>query len=373
MKKQFCSILSLLLIAGISGCGDNKTKQKLIGTNVLDGTATTVTATPLPSSSNPTATSVSVLYATAFYGTGAGGFSLSPRMRISSPRMTPSADMGDGMGTLNTTTGQYESTDATGASIKISFLDASSNILVLAPTKIINTTGQLLTYASQSLLSTTIALTLDSTSAGLATLQTLIAYWAAGGGSRYIPSAWLYANGTPLAWYELKSADVDTTNTTTIATSVAAFSAKFQTFLLSNFPKTMVTNVSGSLPASGVTSMDINIRSDMPTTRPTAASPAHMTGTGTITLTSGNSLDITAVDLYVSDAGPIRGTQTFSCTATGETGTLTFASDGSMSGTIMKNGQQVGSISISANGSGTYTDLSVTPNQPYTISNAKPQ
>jgi hypothetical protein len=73
--------------------------------------------------------------------------------------------------------------------------------------------------------------------------------------------------------------------------------------------------------------------------------------------------------MSVGASGPISGTQSFT-SSTGESGVFTFASDGSMSGTVSKGGSVVATVSIKADGTGTYTDL--TTGQVYDITNAKP-
>lgn len=350
MKKQLCSILSLLMIAGFSGCGDNKTKTKLIGTDVTSGTPA---STSLPASQNPTATSVTLLYKTCFFGVGAGGISLSP----SNGLRLATADTG-GLPTPNAL-GEYIISDASGVNVKVTFKDANNVNCIMATSQILDGSS-LITYASQSLASSQLKLS----STDLTTLMT----WVMTGTSRYIPSMWLKYDGTvPLGWYTLAAADIGT-DTSLLQTKMATFYANFSAFLLRTFPTTMSTVVSGT--SSGAV-LNLTMSSAMPSTgRPTNTAPATMTGGGSVTLPDGTALSV-EVNVSIGDDGPIAGTQLFS-TSTGLSGTMTFQFDGSMSGTIRQSGVLVATVSIASNGTGTYTDLTVTPNQVYDITDAKP-
>lgn len=92
---------------------------------------------------------------------------------------------------------------------------------------------------------------------------------------------------------------------------------------------------------------------------PTSANPAHVIGTGYMITTKGEKMTMT-MDAYIGDNGPISGTMTLTI-YTGHVATITYNSDGSMTGVVKdKNGKQVGTIKINADGTGTFTDANGT-------------
>jgi hypothetical protein len=338
MKKYLGSLLAVVVIAGICGCGDNKTKEKLLGTTLV----TSTTATGGSFTSSPDATSMTALYKTSFMGAGAGNFSYSSPQRYGAPTCgAPSGSEGTGLGTPNAD-GEYVITDPMGMTVKIKFKNGSDTVYMNFD-KVFTSAG-LTCYGSQSLSGTQYTLGRDS-----ASVQSLIAALPV-----YIPSIWIKAStGAPMSWYTLNSA------------KLTAGLTDLGTWMQSNFPDTMVNTVTGAI-AGGTINMTMTTTNTAG--RPTVANPVTMTGNGTITFDTGEVLTVTS-NMSVGDHGPVSGTQTFS-SSLGRSGVMTFKSDGSMDGTISMSGTVVATIHINADGTGTFTDVAT--GKTYSITGAKP-
>lgn len=239
--------------------------------------------------------------------------------------------------TDNPATGEYELTDAMGMSIKMKFTE-DAQVVFINESKIFAQNDFLL-YTAQNISGTTVSLT--AYAAGYKTNDPAV----------YIPSIWFYfSSGQPLAWLTINNPD-ELNN--------------ILTFMLSSFPDTATVTVNGSVLGG---TMTMTMTAGMPSGKPTDTNPVTMTGTGTVTFDTGERWDISA-NLSEGDDGPVSGNQVFTSTS-GKAGTMTFNADGSMNGTITKDGVTVATVYINADGAGTYTD--VANGVTYDIKDVKP-
>ena len=328
MKRYLSLILTALFVTGLTGCGDNKTAKKLLGTDMV------VAPAGASSVASTKANSVKALYKSASIGAGAGAYSAAPG------RFYSSARGGLGLGTPNSN-GEYTVSDTSlGMTSTIKFVKSGQTVY-MDLTKVISGTSVLL-YTAQDITGTGITLTSYTASYNPATSPTV-----------YVPAFWLKAsNNQPIAWLT--------------ATTPTAFSGMEAFFTATSYPDSMVNTVSGSVPGGTIS---MTLTSAMPSTKPTDANPATMTGNGTIKISAtGETLTVTA-SLSIGASGPVGGTQSFTSTS-GESGVMTYSSDGSMTGTVSKGGLVVATITISSSGSGTYTDKD--SGKTYSITGAKP-
>ncbi len=311
--KKFNSVLLLttyyLLLTAFVGCGKNEKKTALLTGTSADSYE-----------SSPMASAVVALFKSSGYGAGAG----------TTPTYGAPAKVGSKMQELGEADaeGKYTITDPMGMTVTIQFKKGSEVVYFNLEGPFGTSWENLYLYASQSLLETDKILT---SSIGLTTTF-----------PRYIPSMVCKLSGnTPIAWHEI-------TSLPELQTDLQGFAL----FIITNFPDSMTNTVTGNIPGGTI---NLTLNSAM-AQKATDAKPAHMTGSGTVTLHMGQTLNVT-VDMYVGEKGPVSGTQTFT-SSTGETGTMTFKSDGSVSGVVKSaDGTTVATIEISADGTGTYTDI----------------
>ncbi len=321
--KKFSLFLIPILIGTMLfvGCGKNEKKSALL-------TGTTITTTQ-DSSASPMASSVKALCITSGAGAGAGTTSRGAPAKVG----TVMPELGEAKDN-----GEYSFTNPMGMTIKLQFKKGTDVVYfnLEAPFVTFPPTNLYL-YDSQSLSEVDKIL---ASSVGQTTTF-----------PRYIPAMFCKLDGVPIAWYAIPTIQ-----------DMSGLETGLGTFIQTNFPDSMVTNVSGSIPGGTIS---MSLTSSM-TQKPTNTNPSHQTGNGTITLNTGQVLDVT-VDLYIGANGPVSGTQKFT-SSTGESGTMTFAADGSMSGVVKKDGVTIGTVVINADGTGTYTDTAT--GQTYTISGA---
>ena len=343
MKKLTSSILILAVIAGIYGCGDNKTKEKLIGTAVIDSGSAGGASSFLAS---PDATSMTALYKAAFMGGGAGSFSMSAPARYGAPaayRAGASADDGVGLGTPDAD-GAYSVPDALGMTVKVTFKSAGGDAVYMDFTKVF--AGQtLFMYRPASLASGV------RTTVGGADFNPLALTFP-----QYVPSIWIKASDRePLGWFPINSLATMEADMAGLGNWMTSASA---------FPTTMENKVTGPVPGG---TLNMTMTTAMPSGRPADAAPVTMTGSGTITFDTGEVWTLSQ-SMQVGTNGPVGGTMSYTST-TGETGTMTFNANGTMDGVQTLNGATVGTIHINADGTGTYTDKD---GKVYAITGAKP-
>jgi hypothetical protein len=338
MKKYLSLLLAVTVLAVISGCGDNKTKQKLYGTSLVNANSGSSSYT-----SNPTAASMTALYKVTFSGAGAGSFSSSGAIRRSGAQTivqgAPSADDGVGLGNRNGN-GEYVMADPVlGMTVKVAFKNASDDTVYMNFANVFGSDG-LYAYDTESLTSTKYAL-----GGGTPSMEFGLSM------PNYIPSIWTRVGGEPDQWFPLNAVDdmndLESWMTTT------------------SFPQSMLTTVTGAIPGG---SMIMTLTTAM-ARKATDANPLTMSGNGTVTFDTGEVWTITS-NLSIGANGPIAGTQTFSST-NGNTGSLLFNSDGSMDGSMSNGGVVIATIHINSDGTGTYTDMATS--QTYTITDARPQ
>ena len=351
MKKLTSLTLTAAVLLSLYGCGDNKTKEKLLGTTIVNSTVISGSSSG-SYTSNPTASSVTTLYNASFMGSGAGSFSYGAPRRSFGRAI--SGGGGAGLGTPDAN-GDYKINDShsLGMTVTLSFEKNSQKVYMNLDNAFAN--GGLYMYAP---VGTTKSLSgTKYTLSGSADANT-VGYYLSQVGSLYIPSIWIKASDqTPIDWYEVTSSKfqnaLNDLNTWMTATT---------------FPDKMTNTVSGTIPGGGGT-MNMTMTSDMPITgKPTNLLTASMSGSGTISFTSGETWAI-ITNMSIGDNGPVSGTQSFS-SSNGTSGTMTFASDGSMTGVILSGTTTIATISVNANGTGTYTDTAT--GKTYSISGAKP-
>lgn len=309
MKKNNLFLIPILIgVMVFAGCGKNEKKTSLL------------TGTSVDSYENsPMASAVAALFKTAGTGAGAGTTSYGAPAKVG----TVMQELGEA-----DAEGKYTITDPMGMTIKIQFKKGNDVVYFNLEGPFGTSLSNLYLYVSSSSLSA------EKILASAVTYQTTF--------PKYIPAMFCkLSNRAPIAWYTISSlADLQN-----LATGLL-------TFIQSNFPDSMINTVTGNIPRGTI---NLILTTAM-TQKATNANPAHMTGSGTITLHMGQTLNVT-VDMYVGSNGPVSGTQTFTST-TGETGILTFNSDGSVSGVVKSSdGTIVATIEISADGTGTYTDI----------------
>lgn len=309
MKKFSLFLISILIgVIFSSGCGKNEKKTSLLTGTSVDSYE-----------SSPMASAVVALFKAAGTGAGAGTTSYGAPAKVG----TKMQELGEA-----DAEGKYTIIDPMGMTIKIQFKKGTDVVYFNLEGPFGTSLSNLYLYASQSLSETDKIL---ASSIGLTTTF-----------PRYIPAMFCkLSDNTPIAWHPISSlADLQN------------LSSGLLTFIQSNFPDSMTNTVTGNIPRGTI---NLTLNTTM-TQKATDANPAHMTGSGTITLHMGQVLSVT-VDMCVGANGPVSGTQTFT-SSTGETGTLTFHSDGSVSGVVKStDGTTVATIKISADGTGTYTDI----------------
>lgn len=325
MKKLSLVLIPILIgVVFFVGCGKNEKK-----TSLLTGTTTTSSYT-----NSPMASSVVALFRSSQSGsTGANsGSTQSPALVGTIMPQLGEADVN----------GEYTFTDPMGMTVKMKFKKGSDIVYYFNMAGTFDTSvtpWSLYLYVSSQ------SLSVSKIHASEVNQNTSF--------PRYVPSIFCkLTDNTPIAWLTV----VNLSGMSTLA-------ADLKTFIESNFPDSLAVNVTGSIP-NGTISLALTTSM---TQKPTADKPAHMTGTGTITLNNGVTLTLNSIDVYIGPNGPQSGSQTFTA-STGETGTMTFNADGSMDGKITKDGVVIATVHINADGTGTYTDL--TTNQTYSITAA---
>ena len=317
--KKIILLTSLLLMSLIllTGCGQNKKKAEILG----------LSSAPVVATAQDTqlASSAGAMYDVTKAGTGVGTVSFAVRSRY-----TIGSDMAD-LGTADDQ-GFYTVTNSgtPGMVCKVRFKKGSDPVYF----NMENILGTGLTdpqlYSDQDLTASKIALSTVPQGPGGALV----------GWPRYVPSMFCkVSNNKPLSWFSIAS-----------VLDLADMETNFNAWISSNFPDSMENTVTGTISA-GV--LALNLTSAM-TDKPTDINKAHLTGSGTLTMVSGDVMTITsAVDIGAS--GPVGGTQSFTSTG-GMSGTMTFHSDKTMTGTISKDGAVIATISVAADGTGTLTD-----------------
>ncbi|MEW6557364.1 MAG: hypothetical protein AB1349_08415 [Elusimicrobiota bacterium] len=238
--------------------------------------------------------------------------------------------------------GYYSKTDPKGMTVKMQFKKGTDVVYFNMENTFPADHSGIYLYASQSLSVTPTKLGQNANPQEIMALTF----------PQYIPAMFCkLSDNQPLAWLTISSLAAMQTSSDTI-----------KEFIESNFPDSLTNKITGNIPKGTI---DLTLTTSM-TQKPTTTQPATMTGGGTITLTTGEVLTVT-VSLQIGPNGPIGGTQTFTA-STGEVATMTFNADGSMDGTITKNGVVIATIHINADGTGTYTDVAT--GKTYTISNA---
>ncbi len=340
MKKYFSVLCAAVLLAGLNGCGDNKTRNKLVGTEMVDANSGS------GYTSNPVAASMTALYKASCMGSGAGGFTYSGPRRFGAPSMAPGGEAGAGLGSRNAN-GEYVTVDSVlGMTVTLAF-KKSGNTVYMDFDKAFSQNG-LFMYAAQSFSSTQYTLT-----SGVDPNDIMTALLSA---SLWIPGVWTYAsNGNPVSWYEV--------TTVKMMSNLSDLSAWMTDS--TRFPDSLVNTVTGAIPGG---TMNMTMTTAMPSGRPTDASPCSMTGSGTVTFDTGEIWSVTS-SMSIGDSGPIGGTQSFT-SSDGTTGTLTFNADGSMDGLVASAGATVATMHVNADGTGTFTDTA--SGQTYSITNARP-
>lgn len=319
--KKFVVLISLLLtgLLLLTGCSKDK---------VTDSNDDTPTVSALDTQ---LATATGALYDVTKVGAGAGTTTFGVRGRsYIGTTMT-------GLGEANDSTGEYTVADPgmPGLTCKLKF-KSGSEVVYFNMAKVFGANNDSLQlYPSEDLEATGV-----TTVAAIPQDSTYTAFFP-----KYVPAMFCkLSDHTPLAWLTITApADPQTAQTTIFAA--------LTTFINDNFPDSMTTVVTGTMNGAIVS---LNLNSAM-TDKPSDANPATMTGTGTITLSTGEILVIT-VNVTVGASGPIGGTQTFTST-TGLSGTLTFHSDKTMTGTVSLTGSPIATVSIAANGAGTLTNI----------------
>lgn len=281
------------------------------------------------------AASVVALYKAAYAGAGTGNFSL---QSVSEPgnKKTTYISLPDtrGLGTFNSATGEYQFTDLMGMTISVKFTK-SADVVYMRIDKIFS--GQdVILYNSKDENGTTSTLTAYLSNTNPPTV--------------YLPSVWFYlSTGKPLDWFTIIG--VNSLN-------------GLVNFMTNTFPDTITARVSGKVSDG---TLNFTMTGTMPEGKPTDSNPISMTGGGTITFDTGQVWTVSN-NVSAGDNGPIGGTQTFT-SSDGRSGVMTFSADGSMSGTINKDGITVATVAIKADGTGVYTD--VAQGKTYAITDAK--
>jgi hypothetical protein len=339
MKKYLSLLLAVTVLAGISGCGDNKTKQKLYGTSLINATSGNSYV------NNPTAASMTALYKVTFAGAGAGDFSTGGMSVIrrsegmSVIQGAPSADEGVGLGTPNGNGAYVMADPVLGMTVTVAFSKGGTGVY-MDFTKLFGSDGLYL-YSDDLLTATKSVMNQDFNPLALTTFP------------QYIPSIWLRADThQPERWYPINS----------LATFSDDFDGLSAWMMGTSFPDLMTTTVTGAVPGG---TMNLSMTTTM-VARATNETPVNMTGNGTITFDTGEVWTITS-NLNIGENGPINGTQTFTST-NGNTGTLTFL-NGSMDGSVSAAGVTIATIHINADGTGTYTDMATSTT--YNITDAQ--
>ncbi len=329
--KKFIVFTSLLLIGLLllTGCGDNKKKAELFG---LTNTATTVTSSALDTQ---LATTAEALYTVAGVGAGAGTTSFGvPGRRYVGTNMDSLGEADD--------EGFYTITapGLSGITCKLQFKKGSEVVYFNMEQIFGQNMGTLQLYPSDSLTSTPVT---------LADMPTTNPILLAAFFPKYIPAMFCKLDGTALAWHTIAAADVAGDPTNAESTILAAL----VDFINANFPDTMENTVTGR---HGGATIALSLTAEMPANKPTDADPAELTGSGTVTLDTGEILTIVS-DVTVGANGPIGGTQTFESTTSGLSGVLTFHTDQTLTGTISRDGVAIATIAIAADGTGTLTNI----------------
>lgn len=318
MKKNI--VLTSLLLIGLlllTACGENKKKAELFGLNTAVASAQDMQL----------ASSVGALYDVTKIGAGVGTTSFGVRGRsYVGSNIT-------GLGEADAT-GEYTVTNSgtPGMVCKVKFLKGTEVVYFNMAKTFGPNNDSLLLYTTKDLGTT------PNTLADIPRDATITTFFP-----KYLPSMFSKLDGTPLDWLTITLPADPTQALTTIRADVT-------TFISNNFPDSMVNTVNGTI-AGGTIALTLNASM---TDKPTDAKPAHLTGSGTITMTSGEVLAVNC-DVYVGASGPVSGTQTFTSTS-GISGTMTFNADKTMSGTISKAGAVIATVSIAADGTGTLTD-----------------
>jgi hypothetical protein len=323
--KKLILVTSLLLMTTmlLTGCGENKKKAEILG----------LSSAPVVASALDTqlASSADALYSMTKAGTGVGAVSVGVRGHSFIGTTM------EGLGTADAD-GYYTVTNSgvTGMVCKVRFKKGSDAVYFNMENILGTAQDDPQLYIDQDLTAAKIALSSVPQGPG----ATLV------GWPRYVPSMFCkVTDDKPLAWFPIDSALDLGTN------PVADFETDFNAWLSSNFPDSMENTVTGTIAAG---TLALSLTSTM-TDKPTDANPAHLAGTGTLTMASGDVMTITsAVDVGAS--GPVGGTQSFTSTG-GMSGTMTFHSDKTMTGVISKDGAVIATISVAADGTGTLTDL----------------
>jgi hypothetical protein len=325
--KKLILVTSLLLMTTmlLTGCGENKKKAEILG----------LSSAPVVASALDTqlASSADALYSMTKAGTDVGAVSVGVRRHS-----FVGTDM-EGLGSADAE-GYYTltNTGVTGMVCKIRFKNGSDPVYFNMENILGTGLDDPQLYTDQDLTAAKTALSLvphDATAFAI-------------GWPRYVPSMFCkVSDNKPLDWFEITSP----TDLGTDPNLATLFETNFNNWISSHFPDSMENTVTGTIAAG---TLALSLTSTM-TDKPTDANPAHLAGTGTLTMDSGDVMTITsAVDVGAS--GPVGGTQSFTSTG-GMSGTMTFHSDKTMTGVISKDGAVIATISVAADGTGTLTDL----------------
>lgn len=332
MKKIFSLLAVGVFMLGLSSC-DNKTKEKVLNGGIISGSSSYLTCSP--------AASMTMLYKVAFVGAGAGSVSYAGAPALKSARRASGSDDGAGLGTPNADGTYTMDDDELGMTVKLNF-KKGANTVYMDMSNLMSGTGLCL-YSAELLSATKTIFTGESVPSSF---------------PQYIPALWVRAvDSAPIAWYPINNQP-----------ELLALETGFNAWITgsSAFPDTIINTVNGTVVGAVV---NLSMTTSMTSGCPTNAAPQAMSGSGTITFEDGAVWTVTCA-LSIGSEGPIGGTQSFTST-TGESGTLTFNTDGSMDGVMASSGVNIATIHINADGTGTYTDL--TTGTEYDITGALPE